>query len=114
MKFGSLVCAVALSVSLGPNRSLAEDDGQQAIERGEYLFKGACGAYCHSTTPELRDAPYLFDCEWLHGGSDDAIFKVIFEGVPNTRMPAFADLLPKGERDINQIIAFLKAKQPSC
>ncbi len=91
-----------------------EENAEQAIKRGQYLFKGACGAYCHSMTPELRDAPFLFDCEWLHGGSDEAIFNVIYNGVPDTRMPSFADKLPNGEEDIWQLIDFLKAKRESC
>ena len=94
----------------------ADQESQQSerIKRGEYLFKGACGAYCHSVTAELRDAPYLFDCEWLHGGSDKAVYEVIYKGVSGTRMPGFGSKLPNGEEDIWQIIEFLKAKRQSC
>ena len=40
------------------------------VERGRAIFVGTCAAYCHHTTPGPGDAPYLFDCDWLHGGSD--------------------------------------------
>ena len=112
MKYPAVIGMVlVILVSLNAN---AGELNKQAVKRGEYLFKGACGAYCHSLTPELRDAPFLFDCSWIHGGSDDAIFKVIFSGVPDTRMPGFANMLPNGEDDIWQIVAYLKANRQHC
>lgn len=93
--------------------ALAEDaelspEIQKRIKRGEYLFRGACGGYCHGTDDGERDAPYLFDCTWLHGGSDDEIFSVIYNGVNGTRMNGFGDRLPAKEDDIRSIIEFLK------
>ena len=105
---------VAATESVVLDEDIVDKNNELAIKRGQYMFKGACGAYCHSMTPELRDAPYLFDCDWKNGDSDEAIFKVIFSGVPDTRMPGFADKLPNGEADIWQIIAFLKANRESC
>lgn len=62
-----------------------------AIARGEGIFRGACGAYCHGLKPDNRDALFLFDCTWKHGASDDEIFQVIANGVPGSRMLGFGE-----------------------
>ncbi len=77
------------------------------VERGRALFVGTCGAYCHHMTPGPGDAPYLFDCDWLHGGSDAEIFHTIATGVPNTRMVAFGGALP--DEDIWRLVAYVKS-----
>src|SRR5262249_16467304 len=59
------------------------------VKRGKGIFVGTCAAYCHSLKKDNRDAPYLFDCEWLHGGTDADIHNTIANGVPNTRMVGF-------------------------
>jgi mono/diheme cytochrome c family protein len=80
-----------------------------AVTRGHQIFVGTCGAYCHSTHDVERDAPSLFDCTWKHGGSDEAIFKSISEGIPNTRMPPWKGALPEGDDDIWRVIAYLRS-----
>jgi mono/diheme cytochrome c family protein len=77
--------------------------------RGEQLFTAACAAYCHSRDPGQREAPFLFDCDWLHGGSEEEIFATVSNGVPETRMVAFGGKLPNGDDDIRNLVAFLKA-----
>ncbi len=85
-----------------------------AVGRGKAIFVGTCGAYCHSMRNDARDAPYLFDCRWLHGGSDQEIFHTIANGVPGTRMIGFAGKLPDGDGDIWKLVAFLKANRNPC
>ena len=82
------------------------------LARGKALFTGTCGAYCHQANPQAgpsqsAEAPFLFGCDWKHGGSEDQIFQVIRQGVPGTRMVAFADAIP--DDDIRRIVAYLKA-----
>ena len=77
------------------------------VARGRALFVGTCGAYCHHMTPGPGDAPYLFDCDWLHGGSDAEIFHTISAGVPNTRMVAFGGALP--DQDIWRLVTYLRS-----
>lgn len=79
-----------------------------AIERGKAIFVGTCGAYCHKMTDAQSDAPNLFDCTWLHGGSDQEIFNTISHGVPTTRMVPFSGALP--DDDIWKIVAYLKSE----
>ena len=81
-----------------------------AVNRGRDLFVGTCGAYCHGLRSGNRDAPFLFDCDWKHGGRDEDLFRVIHDGVAQTRMPSFADKLPEGDEDIWKLVAFLRTK----
>jgi hypothetical protein len=53
-----------------------------------------------------RDAPDLFDCEWLHGSSDAELFQVISQGVPDTEMLPFGGKLDP--EVLWKIIAFLR------
>ncbi len=82
------------------------------LARGKALFTGACGAYCHQANPQAgagqgADAPFLFGCEFKHGGSDEEIFQTISHGVPGTRMVAFSGAIP--DDDIRRIVAYLKS-----
>lgn len=85
-----------------------------AVARGKSIFTGTCGGYCHSFTKGPRDAPYLFDCTWLHGGEDQDIFRTISTGVPDTRMISFAGTMPEGDDDLWKIVAFLKSAREPC
>lgn len=79
-----------------------------AVKRGEMIYTGTCGAYCHpSSNNDATDAPFLFDCDWKHGGSDQQIYHTIKTGVPGTRMVSFAKALP--DEDIWKIIAYLRS-----
>jgi mono/diheme cytochrome c family protein len=113
----SLLVALAVAGTLGcsapesPAARYAKDP--EALKRGKGLFVGTCGAYCHGLKPGHRDAPYLFDCEWKHGGSDEEIFQTIRAGVPDTRMQGFADRMPEGDEDLWKIVAYIRSKA-SC
>jgi mono/diheme cytochrome c family protein len=84
-----------------------------AVKRGKMIYTGSCGGYCHSNSRAARDAPNLLDCSWRHGGSDEAIFNSIANGIVATRMIGFAGKLPDGDNDIWKIVAFLKSAR-SC
>ncbi|MDD9890454.1 MAG: c-type cytochrome [Gammaproteobacteria bacterium] len=85
-----------------------------AVARGEALFVGTCAGYCHSRQPGDSDAVFLFDCEWIHGGSDQEIFDTVTVGVPNTRMVGFGSNFPEGDDDLWKIIAFIRTNQQAC
>ncbi len=89
-------------------------DDAEALRRGEAVFSGTCGGYCHLIGSSNADAPNLFDCEWRHGGLNREIFSTIADGVPDTRMIGFGDKLPEGDDDIWKIVAFLKSRGPHC
>lgn len=77
------------------------------LSRGKALFIGTCAGYCHTTTPDGRDAPFLFDDQWLHGGTDQEIFDSIAQGIPGTTMIAFEGKLPQGDDDIWRMVAYI-------
>ncbi|MFZ5931335.1 MAG: c-type cytochrome [Pseudomonadota bacterium] len=107
----TVVFAAAALLLIGcdekPQQAAAPDPA--VIARGEALFTGTCGAYCHKRTPGNTDALFLFDCEWKHGSTDDDIFKVINEGVAGSRMVAFGGAFPEGDKDARAIIAYLRS-----
>jgi mono/diheme cytochrome c family protein len=87
---------------------------EEAIQRGRLIFAGTCAGYCHKVSSERSDAPYLFDCEWIHGGSDQQIYASISQGIAGTRMIAFGENFPEGADDLWKIIAYLKVNRQSC
>jgi len=80
---------------------------EAAVKRGQQLFIGMCGAHCHGLRPGNREAPFLFDCEWKHGGTFKEVFATISNGVPKTQMLPFGGKLP--DEDIWKLVAFLRA-----
>ena len=112
-------CIAFILISCGPASeppSKADEylSDATAVQRGRSIFVGTCAGYCHRLTPEVVDAVYLFDCEWKHGGSDQAIFNTVTNGVPNTRMIGFGTNFPEGEDDLWKVIAFLKSNRAAC
>jgi mono/diheme cytochrome c family protein len=85
-----------------------------AVKRGRSIFIGTCMGYCHSLKPARKEAPHLFDCNWLHGGTDQEIFNTISNGVPETKMASYGGKLPEGEQDIWKVIAYINTQRPSC
>ena len=77
------------------------------LSRGKSVFIGTCAGYCHTTTMDGRDAPFLFDDQWLHGGTDQEIFDSIAQGIPGTTMIGFKGKLPEGDDDIWRIVAYI-------
>lgn len=106
----ALALSFALACSSGESPAARHASDPESLKRGKSLFVGTCAAYCHGLQPGNRDAPYLFDCEWKHGGRDEEIFRTIREGVAKTRMQGFADRLPQGDDDIWRIVAFLESR----
>lgn len=81
----------------------------QALATGAQLFRGVCTGYCHTSRVGVeREAPDLFDCAWTHGDEDADVFRVIAEGVPDTRMQGFQGKLPDSE--LWKIVAFLRVE----
>ncbi len=116
MKRRALILIALLGGCSHPQQSPADRymHDPEALARGKAIFVGTCGAYCHSMHNDARDAPYLFDCHWLHGGSDQQIFHTISHGVPGTRMVGFGGKLPDGDKDIWKLVAYLKANRKPC
>ncbi len=106
---GSAGATAQTGASIAPPATAATPrfDAPSDIARGRSIFIGTCGAYCHKINGANGDAPNLFDCDWLHGGSDDEVFHTISHGVSGTRMVAFGGAIP--DEDIRRIVAYLKS-----
>ena len=80
-----------------------------AIALGQVIFEAQCAAECHPKATGWKGGKYpnLFDCEWLHGGSDEEIFQTITRGVPQTEKLGWEGKLP--EESIWRVIAYLRS-----
>ena len=88
-----------------------------ALRRGQELFLGSCVSFCHNLIeeePDQADALFLFDCRWQHADDNAGIFRVIKEGIPDTRMVGFGDNFPEGDDDVWKIIAWIRHSQDNC
>lgn len=113
---GVLIAATLVLGACAPPSTPADGfrTDPEGLQRGKALFAGTCAGYCHSPAVE-RAAPYLFDCTWLHGsGTDQEIFDVIADGVPNTAMLGFRGKMPDGDADIWRLVAYIRDASPGC
>lgn len=82
------------------------------VARGEAIYEGSCANFCHAV--EGDEAANLFDCEWVHGSSDEELHSIITEGIANTRMVGFGANFPDGGNDVWRLIAFIRQNQSQC
>jgi len=88
------------SAGLGP--SIAE------LAEGQKLYERNCQA-CHAyDRPGI--GPVLFDDEWIHGGSEADVLRVIREGVPAKGMPAWGPIL--GAKRVELVTDYLLRGTP--
>ena len=86
----------------------------QSLGRGKALFLGSCASQCHTFDDLDAGADNLFDCYWYNGETDDELFNIVTDGIPNTRMVGFGTNFPEGDDDLWKIIAFVRFKQEPC
>ncbi len=79
-----------------------------AMTRASQVFRAVCTGYCHSTQAIQRESPDLFDCHWIHGDSDRAIWATISTGVADTPMQGFGGKLP--DDDLWKLVAFIRER----
>jgi mono/diheme cytochrome c family protein len=95
--------------------SVEASDKAIAVEAGQSLFKKNC-TLCHGDNGEGDSAPALNDKTFLNTTADDTIFSVISSGIPGTEMPAWNEAYggPLTDEDVRQLVAFLRAWQPTA
>ena len=121
-RFGSIVAALPLLLAacgtedeaLPENPTLADRFRQDpaALERGRALYEGSCAAFCHEV--EGDEAVDLFDCQWRHGSTDEELFSIISNGIPDTRMVGFGENFPEGDQDTWRLVAYINNSQAQC
>jgi len=87
-----------------PSKNPLEGDAE-AIKAGMGAYRVRC-ADCHGMDARGIRGPDITQV-WARGRTDDALFRTIRHGVPNTEMPSFP--LPRtSDMDIWRILAYLK------
>lgn len=74
------------------------------VADGAQVFTTTC-AVCHAASGGGGIGPNLTDDAWLHGGSPDAIYKTINEGVTGKGMPAWGPQL--GSKRVKAAAAYV-------
>jgi cytochrome c oxidase cbb3-type subunit 3 len=74
------------------------------VAAGNAVFAANCVG-CHGAAATGGVGPNLTDASWIHGGSLEAIQKVVSEGVPAKGMITWAPVL--GEEKVRQVSAYV-------
>jgi cytochrome c oxidase cbb3-type subunit 3 len=74
-----------------------------ALELGRTVWTSNCAA-CHREDGGGSIGPNLADAYWIHGGSLDAVYRTVNEGVLDMGMPAWGEVLKPDE--LSAVVAF--------
>ena len=96
------VVACALPAALGAQSSTLNLRDAVFIAAGSELFAKNCAVgYCHGSEGRAGRGPRLRDRTW----NADKLFRVTHDGIPNTTMLPWKDILP--EKDIWSVVAYV-------
>jgi mono/diheme cytochrome c family protein len=90
-------------------------DREAAVKAGAGLYAENCAA-CHGEHGEGLVGPPLNSRELLRTTPDDLLFSLTRTGVPGTNMPAWGQAFggPFTDEQVNQLIAYLRAWEPTA
>lgn len=102
----TLLCAVAAACALpatlsGQSSTVNLHDAVFIAAGSESFAKNCAVGYCHGSEGRAGRGPRLRDKVW----NADKLFSVIHDGIPNTTMPPWKDILP--EKDIWSVVAYV-------
>lgn len=80
----------------------------ETIAAGAALFGRHCSA-CHISGNAYAPGPDLTDDRWSHGYSPNAVYQVIWSGVPARGMPAWGGLLD--EKQVAAVTAYVLSER---
>lgn len=83
-------------------------DETSRINNGEETYQSLC-ASCHGDKGQGIIGPNLTDKYWIHGGSNQDIYRILTEGVTQKGMPAWDASLSPEERA--ELVAFIRSIQ---
>jgi len=75
-----------------------------AVAEGRNVFAGKCAA-CHAADGGGSIGPNLTDDNWLHGGTIEALYATVNNGVLAKGMPAWGKLLKPDE--MTEVVAYV-------
>jgi mono/diheme cytochrome c family protein len=83
---------------------IALSPGQDIVEQGEAVFTKSCATgYCHGARGTTGGAPRL-----AARGFDQAFIRTtVMNGIPNTAMPAFGNLVSFSRADLNAVVTYV-------
>ena len=101
-----------ITILLGAGIALAQESGatsrnpfdtRDGIAEGRALFQIHC-TYCHGANGEGGRGADLTSGRYRRGGTDDALFATVRNGIPGTEMPA----VRASDEEVRKIVAFVK------
>jgi putative heme-binding domain-containing protein len=98
-----LAVALQLAVAAAPSRAAAQS--QSDIDGGKQLFQGMC-VECHGAGGAGGDAPSLNRARLLHAPTDEALIKILTNGIPNTGMPRVRRFT---DNEMQQLVAYVRS-----
>ena len=102
MRLCVLVAACTLPATVGAQSSTVDLRDAVFIAAGSESFAKNCAVgYCHGSEGGAGRGPRLRDKVWNTG----KLFAVIHDGIPNTTMPPWKDVLP--EKDVWSVVAYI-------
>lgn len=96
------VHAAAQATAQARTNPLAGDT--TAVKQGQNIYRGRC-AVCHGIDAKGYRGSDLTTGDWVHGGTDEQVFRTIRTGVPGTEMPGNVNM---SEEEIWMVIAYLR------
>ncbi len=82
---------------------------EEMLAAGEKLFADKTCITCHGPVGEGNAiGPNLTDNAWIHGGSKEAIFNVIKNGVPEKGMTPYKDQIT--DQNIESLVVYIQKK----
>ncbi len=103
---------IAAALLVGSSANLTAQDAEnpytslEDVETGERLFQMHCGR-CHGRDASGDDGPSLRRGRFQRAQSDAGLFRVITDGVSDTRMPPISS--GRTDETVWQIVAYLRA-----
>src|SRR5262245_43016544 len=88
-----------------PEKKVKLPTGRNDLARGEKLFQGHC-ALCHGTQGGGGRGPVLAQPKLKRAPDDEALVKVIEEGIRGTEMPGAWQM---SEREIRQVASYVRS-----
>ncbi len=90
--------------SYGADDLAALSKSPDAVAEGKATYQQMCAA-CHGDKGEGKIGPNLTDRAWLHGGTPEAIYQTVTQGIVEKGMPAWGGSL--GPTKSAKVVAFL-------
>jgi cytochrome c oxidase cbb3-type subunit 3 len=92
------------SAGPGADQLAAMSKDPAALAAGKTVFTTSCTP-CHGPDGGGIIGPNLTDAAWIHGGTPDAIYRTVHDGVLDKGMPAWGLSLTPGE--VTAVVAYV-------